>query len=240
MNTKIQRFTHGPKQLVDRLNQMVDAINATNDFGDSTFITVKRLGNKVTPELNLNKVLERHPKLSGGGSITQLFAKVIEQPAYADPASFSLSGGRSYYTLRLVGTAENVYDDETTYADNSLVCYPTADDVMYKAKHPEGNTDPNVDHQPDLNTESPNDWWEKQDEIRVNRALGKEGTDETPVDIRLFTPWFEVGAIVPLITRTVVEETRYYIDFCLTYGGEHNEASIRWNQTYKRAMACFK
>ena len=167
----------------------------------------------------------------GGGSTSAIDGKVIEAPQYADPASFSLSGGRAYYTFRLVGTPETLYVAGTTYADNTLVCYPTVNDPMYKAKHPTGNTDPNVGHQPDTST----DWWEKQDEIRVENALGNDGKD-----LRLFVPWFEVGKIVPITSRVIDEETVYYIDFCLTYGGDHSEASIRWNETQNRAMACFK
>jgi hypothetical protein len=79
-------------------------------------------------------------------------------------------------------------------------------------------------------------YWAIQDEIKVEHAMGADGKD-----IRLFSPWFEKDAVVPLISRAVAGAgTRYYIWAALTYGGTHDQASIRWNETDKRAMACYK
>jgi len=203
----------------DKVNPEVGGVEAVkDDAGQFVVVAIKNNDLYVRP-------------FGGGGAAGLLMAKVIEAPEYADPASFSLSSGRAYYTLRLEGTAENVYVPETTYVDDTLVCYPNANSTMYKAKHPEGNLDPNVGHQPDTST----DWWEKQDEIKVTAALGNTGKD-----LRLFNPWFEVGKLVPVISRLEDEEIVWYIDFCLQYRGTNAQASTAWNQTENRVMSCFK
>ena len=166
----------------------------------------------------------------GGGSSDPVeieWYEVIEAPEYGDPEEFSLPDGRGYYTLRP--------DDDNTadwligsdYLTGIIIVYGN---LKYKALQDSG---PNFGgaKQPDTHPL----FWAQEDEIRIEHALGADG-----YDIRLFVPWFEVGKIVPVINKLVSGATRYYVWMALTYGGTDAQASIRWNEGEKRAMACLK
>jgi hypothetical protein len=167
---------------------------------------------------------------SGGGTSAASISwgTIIEAPVYADPASFSLSGGRGYYTIRPVGTTYDAWSSTANYLKDDVRLY---NNLLYKSLQGT-STSPNIGHVPD---ESGSTWWTKQDEIRVEHAMGADG-----LDIRLFTPWFAAGKNVPIISQMVGGAARWYIWAALTYGGTDDQASIRWNQEDQRAIACYK
>jgi hypothetical protein len=170
----------------------------------------------------------------GGGGLTIEWGTVIEMPIYADPASFSLSGGQAYYTVRDIGSTYSVYSSATYYALNAQCLWPaTPTGLLYNCiKVDENNNTNQHGHEPDI---SPT-YWQKQSEIHIDNALGADG-----FDIRLFTPWFTIGSVVPIVNRNVSGVgTRYYIWAAMQYGGTSDQASIRWNATDNRAMACYK
>jgi len=181
------------------------------------------------------------PSFGGGettpGAAEIIYATVIESLVRANPESESLPNGRSYYTLRLLTDTTAVYNAETHYALNATALYtpsgaPAAS--LYKCILVDLPADPaehtyQVGHQPDT---SPT-YWEKQDEIKVEKAIGKIGT---LIDLRSFIPWYPVGQIVPVIEVGIV----WYIDETLIYCGPDDSASLRWNETEGRAFACYK
>jgi len=64
----------------------------------------------------------------------------------------------------------------------------------------------------------------------------------TPPDMRKFLQWYQVGDIVPLITRVIDEETVYFFAQQMIRVQEEDEETIRslmFNPTDSRAMAVF-
>lgn len=69
---------------------------------------------------------------------------------------------------------------------------------------------------------------------------------DEPPDMRLFVPVYDVGAVVPLVRRTVTvgekTETLYFFDLQMTRVAETvgtSQQSIRWNKEQSRLMAVF-
>ena len=172
----------------------------------------------------------------GGTASTALFATVIEQPSYADPTAAPTSeafSGRSWYTVRLLGTTFTDWVDNTAYTAGQSVVY--TDNVLYVCT---------ADHTSSFSSDlipTNTGLWVKSEEIRISYVLGNEQElDSTAIDIRNHIPWFRVGEVVPVTTRVVDDVTRYYLNMTLTYGGEALDSSLRWNDEEQKAQAVFK
>jgi len=205
-------------------------------------------GNSANRKLNdvvytVNYLMRRGqvetPFIAGGGAgggVTIEWYKVIESPLYEDPTTYALEGGRAYYTMRPVTTELSAWASGTRYLKDAIVAYPTVDSPCYKALL--GKASPDAENNTNKNPVTETTYWEKQDEIKVEYAMGNDGEG---IDIRHFIPWFKIGAVVPVISRIIPEiGIRYYIWAALTYGGTDSYASLRWNQVEGRAMACYK
>jgi hypothetical protein len=165
---------------------------------------------------------------SGGGGETApavIYATVIESPLYTNPANIELPGGRAYYTLRLLTNAGAyaAWADDVQYHDDDLAL-DTPDGALgaslYKSILEDEGTPPNqyqINHRPST---SPT-YWEKQEEIRVEEAIGRLLTD-----LRLFIPRYEVGRVVPIIS--IGDPETWFINKTFTYRGLDAAASIMW------------
>jgi hypothetical protein len=226
-------FEGGNDVVRDKLNRLVNDIFRSVNIRTGKFLSQTKNPNGMTIGLNLEE-LRQHLAIKrggGAGAVTIEWAKVIQQPQYADPESFSTAGGRPYYTLRSVTSIYADYVPATAYVDDTFVVFPATVGSLYKSKGGTGEPPVQSGHQPDT---SP-DYWELQDEIKVEYALGAD-----TLDLRRFTPWYAVGEVVPVISRSVEGVgTRVYIWAAQTYGGEDDQASLRWNSAEGRAMACY-
>jgi hypothetical protein len=178
---------------------------------------------------------------SGGGGLTISWGTVIEAPTYGDPENFTLPNGRGYYTIRPLGVTYEEWDTTTEFVTGDKVYEINSEgaQIVYTARRGDGpsGTDHNINKLPSDNSDPEDEtrWWDYEEEVRIEHALGADGKD-----IRLFIPWYEPGAVVPYLSRQVSEAARYYIWLGMTYAGIDELASLRWNQTDQRAMACYK
>ena len=179
----------------------------------------------------ITNMFRRNPRLSGGGGSAGLrHVEIIEMPSYpnleanetTEPEKYS---GRSWYTARLLASEYEAWSGVTQYltGDNA-----TVDDVLYVALRDNINMPP---------ASSPDDW-EKAEEIRVQYVYGYDSDNSK--DIRDFVPWFEKGETVPVLTRTVDEETRYYLYGNTMYGGTKTQSTMRYNTQSKITQAVFR
>jgi hypothetical protein len=156
------------------------------------------------------KIIQTGAQRSGGGSAAIIYAEVIESPTWPIDGE----GGQSYYTLRLTSDSTAAWSEETTYNTGDAVI--GSDDLMYISL-----TDDNVGNNPvgdEVN-------WEQSEEIKVEYAEGFE--DIAEFDIRDCSPYYMVGAVIPVKQKTVGETQRWYIDRTFTYTGLPEEATIR-------------
>jgi len=223
-------FVDGHPLLREKMNNLTRDIFRAINIRTDRFISQTKSPTGMALGLNLEE-LRQHLAIKrgggGGGPVTIAWAKIIEQPQYGDPENFLLPNGRSYYTLRLTTSDYPIYAAGTSYVDDSLVVFPDADGRVYKSKGGTGTPPVQSGHQPDT---SP-DYWTVQEELKVEYALG-----DKRFDLRRYTPWFPVGQTVPIIQDA---SAVWYIWAAMTYGGEDDEASLRWNSEDGRAMACY-
>ena len=73
-------------------------------------------------------------------------------------------------------------------------------------------------------------------EITINKVIGAEQYGTGYDDMRNYLPWYPIDAII-LITK---RDGDWHLDMPMVYCGEEEDASLRWNENEKRAMAVFK
>jgi hypothetical protein len=190
----------------------------------------------------------KSPSLGGGestpGSTETIYATVIEAPVYPDQESVTLPDGRSYYTLRLLTDNTGTWADDTQFELNDRTLYkpdgaPATDpQLKYRCKYVDLPAPPNstyqINHLPD---ETGSLYWERDEEIKVEKAIGKMGTG---IDLRDFITRYEVNQEVPIVSRVIEAVTVWFIDETLIYTGPEDSASLRWDEWEKRAFACYK
>ena len=229
----IEDFIGGGSDLNRKLNDLARTVNALDNMTGDGFVQVNKTLAGTSITLNIPKVLERMPTFGGSGSGTAAWAVIIEMPSYPDPMASQDSEaylGRGWYTVRLVGSTLNVWNVATAYLADAIVVYPEDSALSYKAKRNNLNAVPDT---------SPDDW-EQMEDIRIQYAIGAEATDDdTARDIRNCVPWFTVGQIIPLVSRTVNSSTRYYIKQTLAFTGEPEDSSIRFDDVRKITQAVF-
>ena len=180
----------------------------------------------------------RNPRLFGDGAAgaETRRAVVIVAPARPDPTAAPGSpeyDGWGYYKLRLLGDTTAAWVSTTEYIIGSEVI--GSDNLKYISK-----TSPNVGNNPVGDAVN----WEVSEEIKVEYALGLEATAApypvvTARDLRYCVPWFEPGAIVPITSRVVGANTRYYIDQTFTYCGEPEDSGLVYDTAHKITRAVF-
>ena len=218
----IPKFTNGD-ETATRLNSIIDAIEALGNMTGDEFINVNHTTGGVS--ISFNKL-----PFAGGGSAGLRYVEIVEMPSYPDleadettePEEYS---GRSWYTARLLASEYEAWSGVTQYltGDNA-----TVDDILYVALRDNINMPP---------ASSPDDW-EKAEEIRVQYVYGYDSDNSK--DIRDFVPWFEKGETVPVLTRTVDEETRYYLYGNTMYGGTKTQSTMRYDTQSKITQAVFR
>jgi len=79
-------------------------------------------------------------------------------------------------------------------------------------------------------------------DIIIDRALGYEGYGTDGTDIRNYSPWFGVGAIVPISQHydDTAGELKWFIDMPFVFIGKPVDRSIDIDETYQRTMAVWK
>lgn len=152
---------------------------------------------------------------------------IIEAPIYPDPPEDP--DGQSYYIVRPIETSYDIWESGENYIVCNHVAYPTINDSCYHC----------IVDCPNSTTPPPEDptHWEISEEIKIEYVLG--GEQSPTKDIRNCVPWYEVGEVVPYISRLVGENTRYYL-YEPFYTGEEEDSSLRYNPDEKRTAAVFK
>ncbi len=212
----------GKKALIMKVNELTERLNQVSNIR----LAGKGRVNKTPFGTTL------HVK-GGGKAVPQLYAKVVRHPSYPDPTANPITdayAGRTSYSLRLIGEEHNLYDKNIDYSLGDSVVWPDLDSALYTVT----TETPGPNH-------TPNDtrYWSESDEIVVEHALGHEQTSLEVKSLRDCVPWFEEKEIVPIVTREVDGETRYYINLCIFWTGAEGNSSLRYNETEERTMAVF-
>lgn len=77
------------------------------------------------------------------------------------------------------------------------------------------------------------EWEGDSSNINITRAIGYEGyldgVDDDCEDIRNWSPWYMVGAVVRIVERwdEAAGDSMWYIDETMAYGGSETESSVR-------------
>jgi len=232
MIKKIQRLLKGPSILVDRINEIISAVNILNNTVGDGYIQVRRDFNGLGLRLNTERLLARIPKLNN-----VVWCEVIQTLTYPDPSKLPtdpLYLGYSKYRLRRWGVGYTAWQNNTLYNAGDKVTYPTTDDWLYECKTT--HTSDEAGGIKPIEGAS-NTWWELQEEIEVEYSVGFDGQLRV---LRECFPWYAKGEVVPIITRVVDNETRYFIWQTIQYAGGAGESSIRVNETDFRTMAVYK
>lgn len=174
----------------------------------------------------------------GAGSSAEWYT-VVACPTPANVEDVLNPEGKAFYILRKSGTSYTAFLANTDYNADDLRAYidpadPDAINYLYKClqniRDPWGEAPSYA-----ANT----DYWAKQDEIQVSRAIGWDDSDEDSKDIRNYVPQVPVGREVPVIKRTISSVAVYFIDFTQLYTGTEAQRSISWNYEENRIMAVF-
>ncbi len=167
-----------------------------------------------------------------GAETTIIYAEVIEAPARPNPTADPDSpeyDGWSHYILRLLTDATATYNAATHYVIGDACI--ASNNRRYISKTGTVGS-PNVGNDPvgdEVN-------WEVSEEIKVEYALGLESPAR---NLRYCIPWFEPGAVVPLVSRVVGENTRYYINQTFIYCGEPEDSGLIYDTNHKMTRAVF-
>ncbi|MFA5553503.1 MAG: hypothetical protein WCZ89_06215 [Phycisphaerae bacterium] len=151
------------------------------------------------------------------------WAYVVEAPLYEIPGE---QEGRSYYTLRPLGSLYTTWNSEASYEIDDIVVYPTINDGSYRCilSPPPGTLPTNETY------------WEKREEIKVEYAIGHESPAR---DVRDCIPWFKQGSIVPYCYRYVLGNIRYYLLLHLIYTGAEADSGLRFDPDNDIVQAVF-
>jgi len=176
----LRHFTSGNRELVFKMNEIVQVVNNTNRLIGDSFIKANRTEQGITIQLNMDAVAARIPRYENKGS-SVFFAEV---------------------------TATLTHDEIDEYTVQKIDESGTKDGT----------------------------------DIIIGRALGYEGHGTDGTDIRNYSPWFGVGAIVPISQHydDTAGELKWFIDMPFVFIGKPADRSIDIDETYQRTMAVWK
>lgn len=231
----IKKFSRGPVELVNRLNEMIEAINQLQSLNSSTFINVKQCGKSKVLELDFNKLLDRIPKHKGGGMGGEgfLWAVIIDTPTPPNPYAANSSGayaGQGSYICRLDGAEYAEWESSgAVYTLNSEVVDPFNNRVYIMT-----NDDSGAPVYPDIAPHANGTDWTISPEIEIKYVEGysKEGSE---VNIKDVVPWYDKGEKVRIVAKTIQtesgdsgagEEIRYYLMHTLMAVGEPADRTL--------------
>jgi len=81
---QLKRLTRGSPELLQVLNDLVEAVNEINDIRGDNFITTHKGGNGTALSLNVNALLPFLAKGAGNTSVVDVHRLVVQENAPAD------------------------------------------------------------------------------------------------------------------------------------------------------------
>jgi len=183
--------------------------------------------------------VDQPPARAGGSSLTFIWATVIRGLLYPDPdRTGGPVEGYSQYILRLVGTTYTAWSDAGV--SHKAGDRRTSGGLLYTCILDHTSSSEN---QP--GTAGGESYWTLSTEITA-LPMGQEyvlGVNSTTYyaqapDMRHFVPWYQVGAIVPLVKKG----NHYFFVNTLTRTIKADESSlqtVRWNDEDHRVMSVY-